>query len=128
MAKYKLTFPRIEEDILSKRRTVVHLPCDAEELRHITFRPGDIMSISAEYAGSTVARITFTDVTKCHIQDCVAGDLTLLNLPSDGLDSYRIRWDAANPDAPFEGNPLVWRIVFHYLSDRRSPEAAPATT
>src|SRR5690242_7179438 len=123
MAKYKLTFPRIEEDILSKKRTVVHLPCDSEELRRVTFGPGDIMLICAEYAGPTVARITFADVMRCHIQDCIAGDLALLNLPADGLDAYRVRWDAANPDTPFEGNPLVWRIVFHYLPDRRSPEA-----
>lgn len=31
------------------------------------------------------------------------------------IAAYRQRWDTVNPDAPWESNPTVWRVVFRYL-------------
>jgi hypothetical protein len=126
MAKYQLVFPRISEDILTKKRTVVHLPCDVVDVAPYEFLVGDTMEIVAVRGGPRVALVVFTDVTKCPISDCVVGDLPLLNLPENGIEAYRVRWDDTNSDASWAQSPVVWRIVFRYLPNSEPPEFSVA--
>jgi hypothetical protein len=114
--QYKLCFPRIEEDIRSRKRTLFHWPCADEETRHLEFSSDDIMWITATKNGPPVAIVAFTQTTKDHLSKIVADDLPLLNLPPEALADYRKRWDEANPAFPFDSDPLVWRVVFRYLT------------
>jgi hypothetical protein len=58
-----------------------------------------------------------TEATKVHlVESLAASDWERLNLTTpDEKAAYPARWDITNPESPWETNPLVWRVVFHYL-------------
>lgn len=116
MAKYKLTFPRWKEDIVSMRRTLLHLPSTPND---VIPRVGDLIITVPELEAKEGVVVEVAEVSQALLGD--DRDWRLLNLAAEpGLRSvsereYRARWDAVNPDVPWESNPTVWRIVFRYL-------------
>lgn len=127
MTRYVCPFPRLNEDVLTKKRTLFHLPsCAFDGIPSPA--PDDSMWILPidDVGKSTVpvvASVVITSATQVHLADSMTedGDWLLLNLPrgssardAESLLAYSQRWDAANPDAPWATNPLVWRLEFRY--------------
>jgi hypothetical protein len=116
MAMYKLECPRWEEDIVSRRRTLIHLPSTPTDIEP---RVGDSIIAFPYRAPGPRVMIEIVEVSAVPLCESSLGDWTLLNLPADdsGVQAYRTRWDATNPDLPWETNPIVWRVVFRYLHE-----------
>jgi len=124
MSNYEVECPRFAEDIISRRRTLLHWPCDE------TPEPsaGDTLTLIPFPGARRGMLVVVTSVSKVRLVDSLAagdGDWVRLNLgPPGGFEhhaererarsAYWARWDAAFPSAPCIGNPFAWRVVFHY--------------
>lgn len=121
MARYPNTifFPRWEEDIATRKRTLVHLPA-GESCPTV----GDTVRITGWHYARGLVLVTQVAQIRLWTTLNEDEDWALLNLPrsSPALDeesllTYSARWDGAHPDAPWKSNPLVWRVEFRYLPD-----------
>lgn len=133
MPEYVIVFPRWTDDIVSKRRTLVHLPViyDGEYRKGPRFRVGQTLMLTPlRQLWDCWAEITSVD--RVQLLDSLAAgdeDWILLNLAPIGVAmefpdreraraNYWKRWDSTNPTLPCSGNPMVWRVVFKYLPER----------
>lgn len=107
-----------------RRRTLVHLPSTPTD---VEVRVGDTLITLPDHGSDKGVLLEIVEVDHVLLCQFPLRDWALLNLPDDnlGLDAYRARWDATNPDVPWETNPTVWRVVFRYLD--KSAEFAQAT-
>src|SRR5512142_2134199 len=104
-----LTFPYWERDILTKKRTLYHMPGDTVFVP----TPGSLLRLfdsSDRWREGLYA--TVAQVSSYHFQDMSDEDLQKLCVSSKR--EYAQRWDAMHPETPFADNPLVWRIEFSY--------------
>lgn len=135
MVVYEVIMPRWAEDIVTRKRTLIHFACRPEDP---VLNEGDSLQLcdrDVELATNrAMIRVTVTSVSKVRLVESLTphpgtaalDDMARLNLmpaidharmaacaPAFGV--YRRRWNAVNPDALWESNPTVWRIVFRYL-------------
>lgn len=125
MARYRVQVPRWIGDIVRRRRTLLHLPV-AVEVPEI--RPGDQLALTPPYDEENpdcmlIVTTDVVEVSKVRLADILAdhgddwGRLNLGHLSHvEARFRYSQRWDAANPEVPWETNPLVWRVVFRYIT------------
>lgn len=113
---HEITFPRFAEDILSHKRTLMHILFGYQGE---PFRVGDrLLLFNHTTKGHRLPRCPFgtivsADLIELRLQD---SDLPLLNVAT--VAEYFTRWDALHPEAPAATFPKVWRIEWAYGSLR----------
>lgn len=116
MAEYKIIFPRWQEDIATKKRTLAHLP---DRPGSPVLAKGDVLLVMREPDADPIVAAEIVEVSTVNLVNSLAvpGEWIHLNLrPEPGdIDSYRRRWDATNPEWPWTTDPIVTRVVFRYL-------------
>jgi hypothetical protein len=143
MAEYQIVSPRWNEDVVTQKRTLFHIPCDPG----VELKIGDLLAIrSDEREEIRTVCAAIIEASRVRLVDSLTpipgpaaaaalGDMARLNLIPDidqarmadlvpAIDSYRRRWDTVNPDVPWASNPTVWRVVFRYLPEMTPPEYA----
>lgn len=108
MAHYPIVFPRYQEDVESKRRTLFHLP------ESDTGRPNvsDEMVITPHENFPRGKAAVVTDVSLVELASLPDADLEKLGGVS--REEYFQRWNALFPDNQLPSNPKVWRVEFSY--------------
>ena len=103
--QHEIRFPRYAEDVLTKKRTLFHMPTGA-------FAVGDGLSLCAAPNFPRAAAAVITKVDQARLCDLTAEDLVLLNVADAAF--YLASWDTLYPELPSNSNPLVYRIEFRY--------------
>lgn len=105
MLRHEIRFPRYDEDIKTKKRTLFHWLTD-------NIRVGDTLYLITDprFPRANFAKIT--KVTKVQLCDLNPEDLVMLNV--EDAATYLARWDAVHPDNLSSSNPTVYRIEFEY--------------
>jgi hypothetical protein len=134
MTAYRIVFPRFGEDVLSKKRTLVHVPASPDvpniwpgDRLLIVMNERDTAGVAGEVIGVSMVKLVESPSPLLgRIAAMGFDDMVRLNLMpgewASAVVAYRQRWDATNPDALWASNPTVWRIVFRYLDDSTPPE------
>ena len=103
-------FPRYEEDVLTHKRTLFHIPATAE----VTPVVGSMIILLPEDSDPTKTPVIITHLDKVLLENLPDEDLSLLAVGS--REDYFKRWEALHMANPLEISQEVWRIQFSYVT------------
>jgi hypothetical protein len=118
-------FPNIEEDILTQKRTILHVPYSYSQARH--YSVGDNMLI-LNLHHAIIANATITSISKIKLMDITLGKLNVSSFHAycDRLDlaysKYNLTLESELKEIEFEYNPpLAISLIRCYVDG--SPKA-----
>jgi hypothetical protein len=108
---YIVIFPRYEEDVLTHKRTLFHLPLNTVNIPKL----GSLTILIPEWFTNVLrASVVITHLSKVLLKDLPDEDLNLLAVES--REDYFKRWEVLHMANPLENPQEVWRIQFNYVN------------
>lgn len=129
MRSHPVRFPRYVDDIVSKKRTLMHIPIAGDvatrisvdsaetiELPHEPFEVGDIIEFhNGDWKPNrTPPRVLIGTVVAASVVALEVNDADLPLLNVETAVEYLERWDSLMPDSPASLRPQVWRVEWVY--------------
>jgi hypothetical protein len=109
MACHSVVFPRFQEDVASKKRTLYHEPLGETGGLEV----GDRLILTPHENFPRGVATVVTAIDRVRLKELPEADLEKLAVGS--REEYLSRWDAAFPHESSSEDPQVWRIEFRYL-------------
>lgn len=108
---HAVRFPRYNEDINTRKRTLFHVLVDNEE-----WAVGDDLRLGIANSNFLCIQVgVLTDVRQVHLLADLDADLAKLG--NVDRDMYLASWDQTHPDRLASSDPLVWRVEFRYVRE-----------
>ena len=111
-------FPRYDDDVVSERRTLFHLPVGDR-----AWTAGDSLRLLASPRFPRCKTGVLIDVRQARL--CSEIDADLAKLCAADRAAYLASWDVLHPGLPSAADPTVLRIEFRYGAWEADPTDSP---